>query len=56
MAVRLDDKTRRQFAEAGARGGAIRAANLTAKRRKAIARKAAEARWSKKHASQKKAP
>jgi hypothetical protein len=32
--------------ELGSRGGKARAANLSAKRRKAIARKAAKARWS----------
>ena len=36
------------FAEEGARGGKLRARNLTAKRRRAIAKKAAAARWSKK--------
>jgi len=49
----LDETVRKQFAEAGAKGGFVRAARLTANRRAAIARKAAKARWSKKYSSRK---
>lgn len=37
----------RRGRKGGKRGGAARAANLTAKRKRAIARKAAKARWTK---------
>ena len=43
---------REYLAKLGAKGGKARAANLTAKRRAAIARKAARVRWAKKRPSQ----
>jgi hypothetical protein len=44
---RRSDEVRSAAAELGALGGKARAAGLTAARRKAIAKAAAKARWSK---------
>jgi hypothetical protein len=45
MAKLPDDLIRRVFRDIGAKGGRARAANLTAARRRAIAKQAARARW-----------
>jgi len=53
MKLNLSEKERAYFRKQGSKGGKLggraAAANMTAEQRKARAKKAAEARWSKKH-------
>ena len=46
--MKLDPRLRKAFQELGRVGGKTRAKNLTAEKRREIARKAAAARWKKK--------
>jgi hypothetical protein len=46
--MKFTKATKEYFVKQGKKGGAARKKALTAKRRKAIARKAARARWGKK--------
>jgi hypothetical protein len=48
MAMKIDPRLLRAFQECGRVGGQTRAKNLTPARRRAIAKKAARARWKKK--------
>ena len=49
--LRARNKIREYFAKFGRKGGQATAKKLSAERRKAIARKVAQARWAKKKAS-----